>query len=888
MAKVVKARSDLGVNVIMDPVMVPDGFSRVCDGLDLRSGVARTWNLPTYHRPVVSLTTAFIWEYRGKWYESSLIRTYHGEYREAQEIIYFTEEGPDHVVPQKIVDGVQARLGTPRPLAPLTITSSSTRYPSIFNGVVSGAGAVQPPYASYRIAAMVGGKILSPSGAISIPIASGSTVVLNWRKVEGADGYAIFGRTANSERLLIKLGNTSTWTDTGGVSEGFETATSYTSSQSFQYVYTYYRKVGTVEDESGPSPVSVASPVGGTPVISRQVIYDGSYGFGGTVFNMSAHTLTAYSIANPYATLCYAVEHAPSNSTMHTSVAAHNLTTGMKGRLIWTPFSSIDFEVTIPTPLSPPGITLSAVDPYPAGGTVSVGAHTYKFTAVRGLTVALGMGSVSPAQTTETTVAVTVAGSPSSVRFAIGAMTSGTDAVIAYRDGTPVAMFDPWTVATWTDTGFPSIGVATIPATNETATRCFSLNGLNYVTASPFMPTPIFQVSRCDITLGSAPSFAPATGDILQFSGLSTLSALNGSCPVIAYDAISGKATLSRFMDLALNGTTDSGSGTMSWALGNGSYAGWRIYRVGDTSEFLRVADLGMDVETYTDLVSTDSLGVAIPTAYTSNGLEVVFDKAPDDLRRMVNHYGMRFGIDGDLVRWTPVDKPDAWPDVFFAAFPSKPVMLVSFRSILSVLCEDGLYGLVGNSPATMSPSGPYSNLGCIAPFSAVASNHGMLWLSKAGIAISTDGVSAYLLAPERTPGRYYYAPSTPGTGNYASYGQSWYIPATQTVQFAESMRNEAVNYSRYPVSQVSYDLPITEQMTDIRAVYWDDRYILYFSGSATHARSGCIVVDMSREAIPITTLPIKPVAMHVTLGGDLFMLLRPAPVTTVTITSPV
>lgn len=876
MAKQVKARSDLGLNTIMDPILVPDGFSRVCDGLDLRSGSARTWQLPAFHRDIATSTTNFIWEYRGKWYESNKIRSYHGEYLQGREVIYYTEEGPDHVVPKKIVDGVLADLGVARPLAPLAVSYSSMRFPSVFSTAVSGVGSVPVPSASYRIAAMKDGAIIGVSGASKLTIATPSSVLLSWRKVTGANGYAIFGRSGGSERLLIKVGDISQWIDNGTAQEGSETAAGHDTSTSYQYVYTYYRKVGTIEDESGPSPLSPVTTAGSTPIVTRQTLYDGFLNIGGTAYPVATYPLTATSIASPFYNITYYKQNVATNTTVITTTTTHTLVAGWKGRFVDSIYQDIDYTISLLTALAVPGITLDAVTPYPAGGTVSVGAHVYKFTASRGTIL---IDSASPAQTTAVTVNATVIGAPSSVRFAINSFSGGTDLIVVYRDGSHIGSFDPSSISTWTDTGLAVVGLATIPTTNETATRCFAVNAVTTPTKA-FLTAVTFWVSQCDIVLAGAATFIPSAGDMVQLNGLGTLSVLNGVRKVLAYNSGTGKATIEAFLHSTLSGSTDSGTGSLTWTAGNGSYAGWRIYRVGDTAEFLRVADLPLDTITYTDLVSTDTLGVAIPTAYTSNGLQVVFGKAPSGLKRLVSHYNMLFGIVDDLVRWTPTGLPDAWPDVFYYAPPSKPIALVSYKTLLVVLCEDGMYGLVGNTPATMSPAGPFSNLGCIAPFSARGSNRGLMWLSRMGVAVSLDGVSAGLLASDKVPGRFFYAPSTPGVVNSESIGYGWYVPATQTVQFAESMRLENIDKSMYPVTQVSQDLPSGIEMTDIRSFYWDDRYTLYYVGPDQHARSGCISIDMSRQELPITTIPIKPTSVHVSTGGECFMLLSPRPIT--------
>lgn len=879
MSKTIKAKSHLGINTIMDSVMVPDGFSRVCDGLDVRSGVARPWQLPSHYRSLTSSSTMCIWEYRNKWYESSLYRTYHGEYLYGQEAVYFTEEGANHLPPQKIIDGVQVRLGSMRPLAQPLVAAIDTRYPATATATISGSGGVQPGAASYRIAAIKNNAILTPGSPIKIQVVTASSIRLDWRGVSGADGYAIFGRTSGSERLLIKLANTTTWTDDGSTSEGYDAASNYDSSKSYQYVYTYYRKVGAVEDESGPSPLSVASDASKIPSISRVPTSDGFYSEDTITYVTSTNTLTATKPAGVDKLLSQALARPGGTATVLTMATAHGLVNGNKGYITGTvsptTVATTEYEVTVPAQLSDPTASITG---YPTGGTVSVGAHTYKLMAVRGDTSAT---YGNPAQTVGLTLAATVPTGSGSVTIAISGYSSGTDAFIAYRDGSPVAII-PITVATWTDTGFSAIPGISAPATNETATRCVVVNN---VSVSLTGATGYFNQSLCNIALTGATSFVPLVGDVLYISSLIKIPELNGTCTVTAYSG--GVATVNKRL-LVASGTTDSSGGSIAWRSGNGYYAGWRIYRVGDTAQFLLVADLDLGTLSFTDTVGTDALGIAIPTAYTENGLEVVFDRAPYDAKRMVVHLGMRFAIVDDVVRWTPSGMPDAWPDVYSATFQSKPVALASYRGILSVICEDGLYALIGNTPSTLSPGGPYSNLGCVAPFSVQSSNRGLMWLSKTGLVISTNGFMAECLTSEKISGRYFYAPSTAGVYNNQSVGYGWWLPSTQTVQFAESMREEQIDKSMYPVSQVSSDLPIPELMADIRSFYWDNRYAIYFVGTSEHARSGCIMVDMASEGMPVETLPIKITDAHVSLGGDLFMLLYQRPTVTVSITSPV
>ena len=878
MSKAIKAKCELGVNSIMDPIMMPDGYARVCDGVDLRSGVARAWPLPALSEVVANQNIVDIWEYRGLWHLAEKQRTYHGEFLNGQEVVYYTEEGADHSVPQKIVDGKQVTLGLQRPVSKPMVTAYDARYPTSLVATNTGAGGVPVGTVSYRVAPTINGAILVACSATKITVATTpATIKLEWRRVVGANGYAVFGRTSGSERLLVKLEDVDQWIDDGTNGEGTATASSYDVGQAYQYVYTYWRKIGTIEDESGPSPISVASDASSTPVITRLPNYDGYY-FDAKTYNLAVNHLTATITTGSVKTIDYGITNDTSSATFLTSATAHGMVTGDTGRLsgVAETFTGTDLLISVPSVLAAPTISLTAVES--TGGTIATGTYDYAFTAVRG-TVDY-YGASNPAQTTATHVGVTVpSGSTNSVKFTIDGFSTGTHSILVYRDGVPIAFVYPTTigthagVASWTDTNasWPTILTGcTIPTVNETSTRCFTVPVV--ATVADGVPAT-FQANRCDITLSPAGDFVPLVGDVIYLTGLSNISELTGACKVVA--SLAGTYTIMRYLSQSVSGLTST-TGNLRWNPNNGYVQGWRIYRVGDTSQFLRVADLALNVESFVDLVSTDSLGVAIPTAYDSNGLYVVYDKAPIGLKRMVNHYGMRFGIVDNLVRWTPGGVPDAWPDVYYIAFPSRPLALQSFKTLLAVLCEDGLYGIAGNTASTLSVVGPMSNLGCIAPFTAISSNYGLMWLSKVGVMISNDGMSANCLTSDRVPGRYFFTPSTYAVVDGVEQCKAWYLPPTQSVQIAESMREEVINRTMYPVSQVTNDLPINTEILGIKAFFWDNRYCLFYPDGENYARSGIITIDMSHQGLPMTTMPIRPVDVHVTAGGDLYMLLKP------------
>ena len=134
--KTYKVDFSRGINVVTEKRLMPEGYIVLADNIDLRSGSMHPFKFP---EPYIGISggipsgTTCIWEFKNNWFFSALYRAYTGEYVNSQTKVYFCESliAPagtyvtSHLIPQKVVNGVQAQLGTPVPLVPPTITATT-------------------------------------------------------------------------------------------------------------------------------------------------------------------------------------------------------------------------------------------------------------------------------------------------------------------------------------------------------------------------------------------------------------------------------------------------------------------------------------------------------------------------------------------------------------------------------------------------------------------------------------------------------------------------------------------------------------------------------------------------------------------------------------------
>jgi hypothetical protein len=240
----------------------------------------------------------------------------------------------------------------------------------------------------------------------------------------------------------------------------------------------------------------------------------------------------------------------------------------------------------------------------------------------------------------------------------------------------------------------------------------------------------------------------------------------------------------------------------------------------------------------------------------------------------------MLFGVSGNSVRWTPALAPDAWPDVFSVTLPYKPVTLASYGQGLSILCEDAIYRLDGNTPTGMSLSKTHAEDGCFAPHTVQKTDKGLIYLSKRGIMVF-DGTRAECITDTRIPGLSLTAPS-----KFAVAYPFWWIPTIMTRNYADLAGPDGVVGSQY-----AFTLDSTQTIDgfndQINSFYHLGKYYLFYTGPNFQANT-TICVDFQLPGFPVTTLGMKILDAHVNETEQAFILCdNSSPVTTVIITSP-
>ena len=474
-----------GINAVTDRRMVPEGFLTILDNVDLRSGSMRPFNLPeVYSSLSVPAGTTCIYEFLGNWFFSSRYRSYSAEVLPSQQRVYFCEEGAGHAIPQKVVNGIQAQLGTPIPVLSLTVSQSSSETPGNIVATPSSSGGDLPSgqYA-YRISAVVDGGILTPSQEVVATIPNGGSgeiiytglVTLSWSVVQNATGYVIFGRIAGNEQIMARLGVTNTFTDVGATSPTGTFASSYDALNPLTYVYTYVRNVGGMIDESGPSPLSAAISPGTARIITRLALSDGFYS--------GAQTYTVTSTASSYTETLGGVLYKGTRIILTIGAQPDNkiwLANNMQ--LVFngtdpgngTAFSLEPFDYSYPTALVAPVLNSIAAPVGNSRGAFSAGAYDYAVAAVRGVTGSASSpiyNSVAVATTAASnTNAVTVSTTASQVTITWGGI-ADADGYLVYRrfGGTwsIVASLDGGGTS-FTDLGTAGTVVAGLPTLNTT------------------------------------------------------------------------------------------------------------------------------------------------------------------------------------------------------------------------------------------------------------------------------------------------------------------------------------------------------------------------------------------------------------------------------------
>lgn len=856
---------DKGVNTVVDRRLAPEGYAAILDDVDLRSGIPRPIRLPEF-RSTAPAGTKTMFEFRGTWHYSDTNRTYAAEYVGTEERVYYCEENwYNEGIPQKIVNGTVADLGTIVPEAQPILTAGASNVPQGISVVASGSGAAFQAtlYYYYRIAAIINGHVQPPSPYVAYYAATKyEGAKLTWQEVEGCDGYIIYGRTYEGMREIARIGSPITleYVDLGLVVPSGSYASTYDSQSAISYFYTYKRKVSTMVDEGGPSPVTQVVENAAARIVKRNVLLDG-------FFDGAVELNNIASAASSVALNVGSITRNGSRTFIGFSTSPDQdvWVKGMKLQIMTSSneiYEDEQYAFSYPDAIGNPEFT-SAVFTADPGFGLDPGTYTWGIVAYRcDNTITTASDTITATTVADGDITLTWPTVPSADGYLIWRK---LDTDVLWTQIADVS----GDIGNYLDYGTDmGITIATLPSVNYTGNVSTSeKNSKVVVITDRFLDASYPTYSKVMLV---ATEFTSATivadGSIIYITGCSN-NALNGMHKAKNPD---GNTTFyieeySLYADLA---TTILVSTRMY-------YTFWTLYRTGDTGgEWLKVADIPIEQEEYTDYLSSTDLG-GTPSSYylDEQGNQIVYAMPPKNACSPAVYNSMLFAIAGNTVHWSPSGAPDAFPDAYSKPFPYQPVGLVPYSGSLIVACEDAIYRMDGQSPGLISVHKTKAD-GCVAPGSISQVGSYIVYLAKRGLMMFT-GEDAVCLTENRIPYRMMLQPSI-FTGGYTQPSFWWY-PTAWSSQYGALLnacgmtipyedQSGVINSNNAVIEGINYDVMSFSLL---------NKYYMFFRSSSTDFQANtCWCVDIAVPERPITTVGIRPLAAFTTALGEAHVLL--------------
>lgn len=156
-----------------------------------------------------------------------------------------------------------------------------------------------------------------------------------------------------------------------------------------------------------------------------------------------------------------------------------------------------------------------------------------------------------------------------------------------------------------------------------------------------------------------------------------------------------------------------------------------RLYRIGgNLTQPTLVVELANATTGYVDtLGDTDVVGTLLDTTAAL--------PAPNDLAFLTEAYAMFFAAQGSKLRFTPIGKPDQWPELFFLQFNADITGIAAVTHGILVFTKFKTFIVTGTGPTSLSQQPLTDNQGCLAFESVQAISGAALWVSSDGICIS-------------------------------------------------------------------------------------------------------------------------------------------------------
>lgn len=874
-----------GISHLVDPRLLGDGFAVFVDNADFRAFAVSSCRAPVFRRNVPE-GTVHIFEYRGKWHFSNEHRTWASEYIGKQERLYYTESGytPGAGKPaMKIVDGVSARLGTPRPGCALAVSTDVIASPAGFTVEVGPTGSSLPDGSvTYRLGFRTKDGLIPAGEAITFVLKAGDTAILRWAapSIDGVTAVVVYGRTSGSEQILEEVGTDVTqFVDNGSMSPHGEFASNLDTTDVFFYFHTFLREVNGHLDESGPSPLSARIDRGKVVKVSRNPDLEGLFDGSVPVSGAAAYATTMDKIivgsklreAGPVRVLTTATDHGLTPGTMVGIIpSSSDIDPETEKRV----YGASLFTSDLPAPVITSFGDGSAVAPVWTSGTVLKA----KVSAFRGS----GWGDLIPGSSggvpAESLPSAEVQWTVSATRALLQWSYPSGDA-----DGFHVFLDDKWVATVPADTLFLEFGPLTgdasrpVPTVNRSRSRAFYFKEdatLLWDSGASIMFGQWGLLATTVETRVAQVGHGLTKGDLLAFTGYSEL---NG------YRTVSRIGNADEFYLKVLTRADDTTSLTRSYRLANPDYrfvSKWALYvQRGATGGIaLQQGTYPIGQTEVTDYKPVQGLSVTCDSYYLADTPEgqvsVAFDPWPLGARGLVLHHNILFGIVDNMVVWSPINRPDAQPKAFRRPFPFPPTALASYAGALLVLLPNGIGRFDGTDPANLSFSMTSARDGCTAPNTVQHTAAGLMYLSPRGIMAFQAELNASVPV---TDGKLDPSVFTGPSSSLVDRWPTWWIPTLQSAAWAKCTRDLPSAEASQSERSIDETLPVEGINEDLRSFYWRGKYYLYASG-AEFGRHGTICVDTSRRSetgYPIFHIGLRPSHAHVTDRDQAFLLLR-------------
>lgn len=300
-----------------------------------------------------------------------------------------------------------------------------------------------------------------------------------------------------------------------------------------------------------------------------------------------------------------------------------------------------------------------------------------------------------------------------------------------------------------------------------------------------------------------------------------------------------------------------------------GNITSWVVYKSQDGTAYLRAATLPLSQTVWKDDTSTVTLTDPPDSFYTENGVGVLFDAAPADLTQLTRHNGMLFGISKGMIRWTPVNRPDAWPRMFFLQTDAEPVGLLSTTDSLLVFTLSGVKRIIGDVPTDLSMRNTQATHGCIAPETIQQTHNGVVYLSQDGLVVFNNYDNrSYKLVSTKLLKRFFFSPSVPTT-----VFPHWWVPTPKTFGYTYLLRNFVEPKRTGMAAQVDTIVSVTAALPYIRSWFHEGKYYLYYYGNSSYVHHTILCVDMRAEDPIVTYINAHPMDVRVSEYGVCYML---------------